>query len=253
MDLGGRDLGHHPAVPQYHDPVCQPEHEVDVMAGQQHGRPPGALAPDQLLDLAGHRDPERGGRLVQQQQPRPACHRPGHCDQLPLAAGKRPDVAAGSRQGNAQLREQLGRLRVHAHVGGELQPPLPAEHQVRGDVQVVAQGQVLPEHADALAGDRDRIGRQRRALDQDLAARRGDVAADAADQCCLASPVLAGQRDDLARPDCEVHPGQRLQRAVAHREVADREQGRLPGWPGPARRLDRSCGHAHILVCSSVK
>ena len=154
VHLGRVDLGDHPAVPQHHDPVGEPEHLVDVVAGQQDRGALLAQAADQLLDLGGGPDAQRGGRLVEQQQPRAGAPSPGR--PRPAGAGRR--TASGRswwcRAAGSEAAEQRGRLRMEADVGHQAAAALAAEQQVRRDVQVVAERQVLPDHGDALAGPR---------------------------------------------------------------------------------------------------
>ena len=92
--------------------------------------------------------PSDGGRLVEQQQPGVVRHRPGDRHHLPLPAGQHPDRPRGVPQRDAEPVEQPARVLVQRHVGEQVPAALVAEHHVRGDVQVVGQGQVLPDHAD---------------------------------------------------------------------------------------------------------
>ena len=51
VGVGGTQVAHDPALPQHHDAVGEPEHLVDVVAGQQDR---GALLPeahDEFFDL----------------------------------------------------------------------------------------------------------------------------------------------------------------------------------------------------------
>ncbi len=200
-------IGRHLAVPEHHDAIRDPAHHVDVVAGDHHRR---ALLPqrrNQFLDLSGLPHSQRSGRLVKQQQRGPVGHRPGDRDQLPLAARERAGVAGGVKRREFQVAKQRGRVAVQPDVRQQMMPPLPAEQQVRGDIQVVAEGEVLPDDADATAGNGERADRQRAACEQDLAACRGDVTGDAPHQGGLACPVLPGQGDDLSGHYLQVHPG----------------------------------------------
>ena len=88
-------------------------------------------------------------------------------------------------------------------VGDEPTTALAAEEHVGGNVEVVAQGQVLPHHRQAAVGAPR--GPDARAPDPDLADVGRDVAGDAAHKGRLSSAVLPGQGHELARPHLEVH------------------------------------------------
>ena len=178
---------------------------------------------------AGDLHAQRRGGLVEQQHPRRPGDRPGHRDQLALAAGQRADAAGGVAQRHAEALQQLHRVGVHPHVGAQLAAVLAAEHEVRGDVQVVAQGQVLPDHADAVPGQHAGVGRHRPCRTAGSPRRRLDVAADAAHQRGLARAVLPGQGDDLALADAQADAVQGAHRAEAHRQVRHRQQRRRRG------------------------
>ena len=137
--LVGADLGDHPAVPQHHDPVRQPEHQPGVVAGQQDRGALLAQPGDEPLDQRRLLHPERGGRLVEQQQPGVVGHRPGDRHHLPLAARQRPDRQRGVPHRDAELREQPGRLLVQCDVGEHVPASLVAEHHVRRHVEVLGQ------------------------------------------------------------------------------------------------------------------
>jgi hypothetical protein len=159
VGVGRAQVGRDPALAQHHDPVGQPEHLVDVVAGQQDR---GALLPqahDQLFDLSRLLHAQRRRRLVQGQQPRPAAHGPGHRHQLPLPAGQRADGQGGVLQRDAQRAQQRRSGRVEPGLGPHQPPRLLAEQDVSRDIQVVAQRQVLPDHGDPELGRAGRIGR----------------------------------------------------------------------------------------------
>jgi len=80
MHLARCHLGDELAVPKYRDPVGQPEHLADVVARQQDR---GALRTDprdQVFHQGRFLHAQRGGRLVEEQQPRPVRHGPRHRD-----------------------------------------------------------------------------------------------------------------------------------------------------------------------------
>jgi hypothetical protein len=114
---------------------------------------------------------------------------------------------------------------VQEHIGERVPQALIAEHHVRGDVQVVAQRQVLPDDADAEPGGGDRIRRHRPAAQPDRARDGCEVAADRADQRGLPGPVLPGDRHDLPGAHREIDSVQRCKRAKAHSERGHHELG----------------------------
>ena len=204
VGIGRAHLAHDPALPQYDDAAGQAEHLLDVVAGQQDR---GALLPqphDQLFDLCCFLRAERGGRLVQGQQPGLAAHGPRHRHQLPLPAGQRADVTRRVTERNAQRGQQFSGGRVEPGLRHQHPGALPAEHDVGGDIQVVAQGQVLPDHRDPLLDRRGLVGRHAPTREEHLAAGRDHFAGDAADQSGLARAVLAGQGDEFTGPHAQV-------------------------------------------------
>jgi hypothetical protein len=105
-------------------------------------------------------------------------------------------------------------------VGGmvlEGRPPaqLAAEEQVARDRQLRDEGGVL---VDGLDPVRDRVEARahphRPSLDEDLAAGVGHRPREHLDEGGLARPVVAQEADDLAPPDGEVDPPQRMDAAV---------------------------------------
>ena len=143
---------------------------------------------------------------------------------------------SGSCSGTPSCPRMAAASRAHLDVGQQLAAALAAEHHVGGDIKVVAQRQVLPDHRDALALGALRVRRDRPAVQRDHARGRGDVPGDAADQGALARAVLAGQRDELARPHGEIHPVQGGQRAEPDPEPGHRELHGRPRPRGPRPR-----------------
>ncbi len=232
-------VGHDPALAQDHDAVGQPEHLIDVVAGQQDRR---ALLPqpgDQLLHLGRLHHPERSGGLVQGQQPGLAAHGPGHRHQLALAAGQRADPPGGVPQRDTQAVE-LGRRRpVEPAVGEHHAARFPAEQHVGGDVEVLAQRQVLPDHGDTLPGGGGWVAGDPVAGDVHLTLAGHDVPGDAAHQRGLARAVLARQGDQLAGTDGQVHAVQGLNCAVPDGQARNRQQ-RHHRWLGQLGGCDHS-------------
>ena len=241
-----KHVGHDPAAPEHHDPVGQAKHLIDVVAGEQDRRAPLTQAGDQLLHLGSLDDAQRRGRLVEQQHPGLAGHRTRHGHHLALAAGERPHSPGGVRQRDVIAAEHRLGGGVETDVGQQLPAPLPAEQQVRGDIQVLAEREVLPDDRDPLARDRQRNMRNGLAIEHDLPARRPHVTRDAAHQGGLARPVLPSQGDKLARPDREVDAVQCPDRAEPDREPRHREQR-----PGRLRHVP-CCGSAHWHILTVI-
>jgi hypothetical protein len=144
---------------------------------------------------------------------------------LPLPAGQQPHRPRGVPQRDLQLLQQPSRVPVQRHLGEQVPAALVPQHHVRGDVQVVGQGQVLPDHADPEPGGGGRHRCHRLPAHPDRPGHRGHVARDRPDQRGLARPVLPGQRHHLPGPQRQVHTVQRGQRAKAHGEPGHREFG----------------------------
>ena len=118
---------------------------------------------------------------------------------------------------------------------GEQEPAaLPPEQHVRGDVQVVAERQVLPDHRDPAPQHRRRVGGHRPASQEYLPGSGRHVTGDAAHQRGLARPVLTGQRHQLARPEAQVDVVQRPQRPEPGGEPLDGQQRPDPVCTGGA-------------------
>ena len=94
--------------------------------------------------------PEGGGRLVQDEQLGAVPHGPGHRHQLPLPARQVPDQGRGVRQGDARAGPGRRRRRCGGGSPRTSSAATPAEQQIGGHVQVVAERQVLPHHGHAF-------------------------------------------------------------------------------------------------------
>ena len=214
------------------------------MAREQDRR---ALLPqsaDQLLHQGRLLHAHRGCRLIEQQQPGVVGHRPRDRDQLTLPPGQGPDTAGRVPQRDAQALQEAHRIGVETGIRHQLATALAAEQQVRGDVQVVAEGQVLPDDGDAPACRRGRPRMHRPAVQRDHARGRGDVPGDAAHQGGLAGAVLTREGNQFARPHLELDAFQRRQRAEAHPQAGHRQQGQH--WLFQAS--GGGDGHLHIVV-----
>ena len=219
------------AEPQHGDPVGDLEDVVQVVRDQDDGEPLLGQALDELEHLLRLRDAERGGRLVEDHEPRVPHHRAGDGDGLPLAARQGRDRLpdrADRRHGEALHR--LRGLGLHHRLLEPVQPVagLAAEVHVLDDVEVVAEREVLVDDLDPeLGGVLRAVDVHRLAVDDDLAAVRRVRAGDALDQGRLAGAVVADERHHLTGTDLEVDLAERLDRAEALRDPVElQERGR---------------------------
>src|SRR5215471_7839829 len=100
---------------------------------------------------------------------------------------------------------------------------LPAQQQIRGNVQVVAERQVLPDNGDSLARGGRRVACNP-AIEHYFPAGWPYVTRDAAHQSGLARPVLPGEGDKLAAPDREIDTVEGAERAEPHRQRGHLQQ-----------------------------
>ena len=156
------ELADHLAMAQHDDPVGDPEHLLGVTADQQHGRSLLTQPRDQVLQIRGLGRAQRRRRLVEHQQLRPARQRPRDGDQTALTVGQLADQPRRVPDRNPQAAEHVGGRDLEAQVREHQPPRLGAEQHVAGDVEVVAQRQVLPDDRDAAPAGGGRIGRERR-------------------------------------------------------------------------------------------
>ena len=156
----------------------------------------------QPFDDLGLGHAERGGRLVEHQDRRPAQHGPGDGDQLALAARQRARPAgAGSAIGDVQPLEQAPGLVGHRRTrrGRPRRCRSLPRNRLATAAEVVAQGQVLPHDGHALVAGGDRVAGERLARHLDACRVSAGVGAgDALHERRLAGAVLADQRQDLA-------------------------------------------------------
>jgi len=132
---------------------------------------------------------------------------------------------------------------VESCVGQEHEAPLPAEQEIGGHVQVVAEREVLPYHGDAAAAGHRRITADGTALEQHVAARRRHVARDAPHERRLARAVLARESDDLPGAHIEIDAAQRDERSERDGEVTKRQHRSTSSRHGRGRRR-----HVDIVV-----
>ena len=84
--FGAADVADQRSPPQHHDAVAATQHVAHVVADHDHRNPLLREPGDELQDLLGLLDAERGGGLVQEHDVTPPGHRPGNRDGLALAA-----------------------------------------------------------------------------------------------------------------------------------------------------------------------
>src|SRR5215217_4095045 len=87
--FAGTCLAHHLAVLHHHDPVCEIEDVVDIVADEEDADAVSLELLDQLAHLRGFLWPERGGRLVHDQDAGIEQNRARDGHGLPLAARER--------------------------------------------------------------------------------------------------------------------------------------------------------------------
>ena len=169
------------------------------------------------LQLAHHREQplrldlgQARRRLVHDQHARLGAQRTRDLEQLPLPGTQRPDRRV-RRHVETEPRRPLPRLRRH---GAPLQErpaaQFGAEEQGAGDIEVVAQAQLLVDQRDAGAQRRGgRIQFDRDAIEAHGADLRPVHAGQHLHQRALARPVLADQRHHFAALQREVDAAQR--------------------------------------------
>ena len=151
------ELGHVLTEPQDRDPVRDLEDVVHVVRHEHDAEALLAEALDEVEHLAGLRDAERRGRLVEDDELGVPHDRLGDGDRLPLAAGQAGDrLADGADRRDRQVGERLGRPLLHVDLVEPAEPVelLTAQEHVLDDVQVVGEREVLVDDLDARAGPR---------------------------------------------------------------------------------------------------
>ena len=134
-------------------------------------------------------------------------------------------LSARARHADAELREHLRRVRVHRRLVHERHAEhaphrLAAEQEVAGDVDRVAERQVLIDHLDPLAaGIGGRGEADFAAVEKDPAGIGNDGAGEDLAQGRLAGAVVADEAEDLAGAQHEVDAIERLDGAVALADV----------------------------------
>ena len=226
----------------HHQPVGAAERAQPV--GDGDGGPPLDEVLQGQLDFPLGLRVDRGGGLVEDQDPRVDQQRPGDADPLPLAAGEElPPLADQRIVGVGQAEDEL--VGAGGAGGGDDLLPRGVRPAV-GDVlghRAVEQKRLLQDDADVAAVFLDGEGADVRAVDQD--GPLGDVveAADQVDDGGLARPAGADQPDHLAGGDVQVDRLQHGPAAVVEAHAAELD---LPAEPAGMDRVDGlgDAGHA---------
>src|SRR5579883_171865 len=254
-----RPFGDLDAVIEHINPVRELHDQVELVLDQQDGHAATLQRRNQRLHFGRLGRIHAGGRLVEQQQPRPERQRAGDLDPPPVGVGKTiGGMIEPRRQALAEQIENLARFglqrlllfldRGRANQGenefGErpddgqarlhrAQPRMRAEQHVVLDAEIGEDAAVLERAGEAERRDRFR----RQALDRapgetDLAAVQPFEAADHVERRRLAGAVRPDQADKLALADRKVERLDRDDAAEPAREPANVEQRR--------HRLDRT-------------
>src|SRR2546430_4420701 len=205
-------------APQYHRAVGYLHDVVHRVRDDDDGLTLVAQAPDEVQYALGLAQPECGGRLVEDDDLRGERGGPRNRDGLPLPAGHQADRRARIRYAHLQATQHL-RGRVHHRAPA--QDPDPARQpgrpglfapgvEVRGQVEVVEEREILVHGLDPeRPGGGRRVDQYGLAGHLDRTRVQPVYAADALDERRLTGPVVAEQREYLAREHLDVHPVQR--------------------------------------------
>ena len=245
------------AIPQDRDAVGEPldflqaMRDVDdahALAGQS------AQLDEQGLGL---RLRERGGRLVENENPRAGGERPGDFDHLLLRDAQVRD--AGLRRADfrqTQIRDE--RLRVGEKLPAIQKaetPRLAPEEDVFSHGKIRGEREFLMNQPDA---EPVRVASPARishglAVHQDFARIRLVNAAENFDQRGFARAVLTEQRVNLPGPQLEIHPRQRRHAAETFADAAQFDQGGCVGSGGVHRSLTVVLPRCPVCVAITVR
>ena len=224
-----------------HPPVLEDDDQVRVADRREpvrdhEGGAPGEEPPERLLDLALGADVDRGGRLVEDQDPGVGQERAREGDELTLAE-REPCPALAELRLVAVLeledetvgadrlrgRRDLLRCRVRSRERDVLGDGAAEEESLLGDDPELTAERVLRDVAEIVAVDLDPALRRVVEAGEELRDRR------------LAGAGLADERDRRARRDVEVEPVQHLRelRPVAEADTLEADVAVDP------RQLDR--------------
>ena len=247
------------AVAQHGDPVRDLEHLFQPVGDEQHGHAPVAqLAgrPEELADLVLG---ERRGGLVHDQDLH--LQRDRLRDLHRLLRGQGESSGRGTHvEPDAQARQDLLGLRVHAPPVGQQSLLAVGDEDVLGHVQVREQQRLLVDGGQPGRLRLLRVGQvDRLPLDEDLSRVALHDPGQDLDQGRLAGAVLPHQRVDLACVEPQRHVVQRLRHVEALGEVAHLQHRRAAGSgrheagltatsiaPRPAGRLLRATHRCHV-------
>ena len=230
-ELLGAARGDDRALGEDQDAVGELLRLVEVVGGEQDRRALEVGEPvHEVMELAPGVRVEAGGRLVEEQQLRPADDADRHVQAPPLPTGERGDLLIGEL-GQADHLEQLvdrdGPRHLGRRVGGEVAAQL-GEEAARRPPGVIAPG--LQHHAGArppvLAGPGRVLAEH-----ADLARGAHPEAFEDLDRGRLPGAVGAEQADHLAPAHLELDAVEDVVRAVAHAQLAhgDQRGRRHPG------------------------
>ncbi len=232
-----------------------------VVADEDDAQTAVAELPHDVEHLLGLPDPERRGRLVENDHPTAERHRPRDGHGLTLPAGKGlhhlRDVLDGSDPQGADLFLGLSPHRAvveHPQHASQRATTahLAAEEEIGRDVEFGREGQVLVHRFDP-----GRTG-VLRAAEAHLGSRHGDGAnvrnlrpRQTFDQGRLPGPVVTDQRKDLARVQVDVNPVEGDHRPVGLDQSSGGECRRAVGRRGhrvaPVRRIHWSSATAAMI------
>ena len=267
--LGDVHLGHQAAVAEHDHLVGGLSDLLKAVADEDHRAARGRVLPGDPDHRGGLGRAERGGGLVEDQQPRVAAERLRHLEHLPgrdrQRGHRRPGIDVEPDRRDHPPGGGGGRLPVVEEPPRVLRPV--AKGQVLGHVELPHQGELLGDHRHPgrLAGDR-RAGRKQLAADRHLAAGiRGHRARQDAEQGRLPGPVLADQADDLPEREDQVldlqHGGEsvRLRHVVqgnavgvALHPVLDRRICHWAEIPMLLQKLAKSLSFAFVMMPTPV-
>ena len=203
QDLRGRSLLDDPAAVEHDDGVGE-QQGVERVVGDQDDAPVGEHPAQRLAQRRRDGDVERGHRLVEQEQPRLGCQRPGHRDPLGLAAGDLGGRAVGELR-DADLR-RASVVRLARASARDAPRAARAERDVVAHAQVREEQRVLGEQGDLAVVRRDPgppapspATGERPPVERDLGPVGAQQPGDHGEHGRLAGAVGAEQRDGLAR------------------------------------------------------
>ena len=213
--------------PKHGDAIGDREDVVEVVRDQNDGEALLAEPLDEFEHLLGLRDPERRGRLVEDDELRVPHHGAGNRDRLALPARERRHLLADrADRRDAQRLQCLGGVLLHHRLLKDLERVvrLATEIHVLDDVEVVAECEVLVHDLDPEVGSFLRAGDVNAiAFEVDLALVDRVDARDALDQRRLARAVVADERHHLTASHLEIDVRERLDGAEGFGDAAKLE------------------------------